>query len=56
MVLVLEAGFTARVMYEEITGPITPAIAQEDLYDCSDFDTQEQAQQVYNQNLATLTD
>ena len=55
VVLVLVAGFTARLAYENAVGPdlsITPAEAQEsgDLYDCSDFDTQEEAQAVYDQD------
>ena len=33
VVLVFVAGFTARIMYEEITNPITPAYAQE-VVDC----------------------
>ncbi len=41
VVLVFEAGFTARVLYEQVTGPITPALAQEDV-DCPQI-TYEQA-------------
>jgi hypothetical protein len=49
VVLTFELGFTARVAFEGFGDPTTPALAyaQEDPYDCSDFDTQAQA--VYNQ-------
>lgn len=53
IVLVFEAGFTARVAYEEVgnsTTPVAYAQGQQDLYDCADFTTQEQAQNVYNQD------
>ena len=43
VVLVFEAGFTARIIYHEITDPITPALAQQDL-DCDDFATAAEAQ------------
>ncbi len=33
VVFVLEAGFTARVVYEDVTGPIPPALALQDV-DC----------------------
>ncbi len=44
VVLVLAAGFVARVTYEEIINPSTPALAQEDQYDCPSFGSQESAQ------------
>jgi hypothetical protein len=45
VVLVLEAGFTARVVCEEITDPITPAFAPGvDQYDCASFGSQASAQ------------
>jgi hypothetical protein len=48
LVLVFAAGFTARLVYEQTT---RPAQAQEqDLYDCADFDTQEEAQAIYEQD------
>jgi hypothetical protein len=50
MVLVLITGFTLRSSWEELTHPDTAAQAQEDLYDCEDFATQEEAQAVYNQD------
>ena len=36
--------------WEELTHPDTAAQAQEDIYDCEDFATQEEAQAVYNQD------
>ena len=45
VVLVFEAGVTARVAYEEIVHPLTPAFAQGvDQYDCARFGSQESAQ------------
>jgi hypothetical protein len=43
--LVLAAGFTARLVYEQTT---TPALAQEDQYDCASFGSQESAQATYD--------
>ncbi len=43
VVLVFAVGFTARLAYEEITHPGTPAYAQDDL-NCADFRTQAEAQ------------
>lgn len=40
-VLVFAAGFTARLVYEQTT---TPALAQEDQYDCASFGSQQSAQ------------
>jgi hypothetical protein len=48
--LTLVVGVTGRITYERIVNTITPAYAQEDLYDCSDFATQEEAQAVYDQD------
>ncbi len=48
--LVLVTGFSLRSSWEEIAHPDTAAQAQEDLYDCEDFATQEEAQAVYNQD------
>src|SRR5215208_4742879 len=42
--LVLVAGFVARITYEQIVYPSTPAVAQEDQYDCASFGSQESAQ------------
>lgn len=42
--LVLASGFTARVAWEQLANPTTPALAQEDLYDCPSFGSQESAQ------------
>jgi hypothetical protein len=46
--LVLIAGVVARITYEQIISPNTPAAAQSvqssDLYDCPDFATQPEAQ------------
>lgn len=57
VILVLGAGVGARLTYEKVVAPapapdIAAAQAQEssDLYDCSDFDTQEEAQAVYDQD------
>jgi hypothetical protein len=44
VVLVLAAGFVARVTYEQVINPSTPALAQEDQYDCASFGSQESAQ------------
>jgi hypothetical protein len=44
-VLMLVSGAVARIIYEQPLHPSTPTIAQAtDLDNCSDFDTQEQAQ------------
>jgi hypothetical protein len=48
--LALVVGVTGRITYERVVNTATPAYAQEDLYDCSDFDTQEEAQAVYDQD------
>jgi len=48
--LVLVSAFTLRMTWEELTHPDTAAQAQEDIYDCEDFATQEEAQAVYNQD------
>ena len=48
-VLVLVVGVVGRITYERVVNTTTPAYAQEDLYDCSDFDTREEAQAVYDQ-------
>lgn len=44
--LILVCGFTARMTYEQITNPTTPAQAQQstDQYDCESFGSQESAQ------------
>jgi hypothetical protein len=42
--LVLVAGFTLRLSWEQLTGPGTPALAQADQYDCPSFGSQESAQ------------
>ena len=42
--LVLVAGFVSRVTYEKLLYPSTPAVAQEDQYDCASFGSQESAQ------------
>jgi hypothetical protein len=44
VVLVLAAGFVSRVTYEQVINPSTPALAQEDQYDCASFGSQESAQ------------
>lgn len=51
VVLVLAAGATARITYEQIVHSSTPARAQTgDRYDCGDFRFQEEAQAVYDQD------
>jgi hypothetical protein len=35
VVLVLAAGFVSRVAHEQVFNPSTPALAQEDQYDCA---------------------
>ena len=49
VVLVMVAGFTARVVYEYA---ISPAYAQgqQDSYDCDSFRTQQEAQAIYDQD------
>jgi hypothetical protein len=42
--LVLAAGFVSRITYEQLVFPSTPAVAQEDQYDCASFGSQESAQ------------
>jgi hypothetical protein len=42
--LVIVAGLVARITYEQIFYPDTPAIAQADQYDCASFGSQESAQ------------
>ena len=42
--LVLVSGFTLRVAWEELANPSTPALAQEDQFDCASFGSQESAQ------------
>ena len=44
VVLVLAAGATARATYEQVVNTSTPALAQEDQYDCASFGSQESAQ------------
>lgn len=55
VVLVMAAGFTGRVAYEESGDPAPSARAaqaqqSDDLYDCADFSTQEEAQAIYEQD------
>jgi hypothetical protein len=50
VVLVFASGFTLRLAWEDLANPTTPALAQTDLYDCADFQYQEQAQAVYDQD------
>jgi hypothetical protein len=47
VVLVFAAGSIARITYEQTT---TPAFAQEDLYDCQSFGSQESAQAELERN------
>jgi hypothetical protein len=47
VVLVLAAGSIARITYEQTT---TPALAQDDLYDCQSFGSQESAQAELERN------
>lgn len=42
--LVLVCGFMLRMTWEQLTNPSTPALAQEDQYDCASFGSQESAQ------------
>jgi hypothetical protein len=48
--LVLASGFTLRMSWEELTHPDRPAQAQEDLYDCQSFGSQESAQAELERN------
>ena len=52
VVLVLAAGSIARITYEQILSPSTPALAQEDLYDCQSFGSQESAQAELERDLS----
>jgi hypothetical protein len=49
-VMVLVVGVVGRITYERVVNTTTPAYAQADLYDCSDFTTQEEAQAVFDQD------
>ena len=48
--LVLASGFTLRVAWEELANPSTPALAQEDQFDCASFGSQESAQAELERN------
>ena len=48
--LVLASGFTLRVAWEELANPSTPALAQEEQFDCASFDSQESAQAELERN------
>ena len=48
-VLILMVGVVGRITYERVVNT-TPAYAQADLYDCSDFTTQEEAQAIFDQD------
>jgi hypothetical protein len=48
--LVLAAGSIARITYEQLMNPSSPALAQEDLYDCQSFGSQESAQAELERN------
>jgi hypothetical protein len=48
--LVLVSGFTLRVTWEELTSPVTLALAQADQYDCASFGSQESAQAELERN------
>ena len=48
--LVLAGGFTLRVAWEELANPTTPALAQQDQYDCASFGSQESAQAELERN------
>ena len=48
--LVLASGFTLRVGWEELANPTTPALAQDDQYDCASFGSQESAQAELERN------
>ena len=44
VVLMLAADLVARITYERLIDPSTPAFAQQDQYDCASFGSQESAQ------------
>jgi hypothetical protein len=50
--LVIASGFTLRVAWEELANPTTPALAQEDQYDCASFGSQESAQAELERDLS----
>ncbi|HEV2092956.1 MAG TPA: hypothetical protein VGR18_07300 [Rubrobacter sp.] len=43
-VLVLVVGVVGRITWEQVANPSTPALAQEDQFDCASFGSQESAQ------------
>jgi hypothetical protein len=49
-VFVLVVGGVGRITYEQMFNTRTPAQAQQDEYDCSDFDFQEEAQEIFDQD------
>jgi hypothetical protein len=50
--LVLASGFTLRVAWEELATPTSPALAQEEQYDCESFGSQESAQAELERDLS----
>jgi hypothetical protein len=48
--LVIVSAFTLRMSWEELAHPDTPAQAQDDLYDCQSFGSQESAQAELERN------
>jgi hypothetical protein len=49
-VFVLVVGGVGRITYEQMFNTRTPAQAQQDEYDCSDFEFQEDAQEIFDED------
>ena len=50
VVAVIASGFTLRAAWDDLANPSTPAMAQQDLYDCASFGSQESAQAELERN------
>ena|SRR5919205_640775 len=50
VVAVIASGFTLRAAWDDLADPSTPAMAQQDLYDCASFGSQESAQAELERN------
>src|ERR687886_1646587 len=50
VVAVIASGFTLRAAWDDLADPSTPAMAQQDLYDCASFGSRESAQAELERN------
>ena len=48
--LVIASGFSLRMAWDDLANPSTPAMAQQDLYDCASFGSQQSAQAELERN------